>query len=87
MDDKHIIEMLGKETLDQAASYIDETYVFKGIDGSYTPWWNKYFVQTEKLRIGFDLTDWALPLRISAGPSNAWVQFLCFDIDVWWGSY
>lgn len=46
---------------------------------------NAYLIDTEALSIGFDLSSWALPVMISFGRCNLYVQVLCLDISIYWG--
>lgn len=49
-------------------------------------WWNRYLIDRESFKFGYDLTDWALPLKISIWRYGVFIGFLCFDIDIDWGN-
>lgn len=48
-------------------------------------WHNRYLIDNRRFSMGFDLTDWALPLKIGIAPANLHVEILCFDFDLYWG--
>lgn len=48
-------------------------------------WWTKYLVDTDSIQIGYDLTSWALPIKLEFGTRSLYAQVLCFDFNFWWG--
>lgn len=50
------------------------------------PLHNRFLIDNPRFTMGYDLTDWALPLKVGVGRCNLHVQVLCFDFDLYWGS-
>ena len=50
-----------------------------------TQWWNRYIIDGNRLCIGYDLTCWALPLKVSIGRYDINISILCFDIGYYFG--
>jgi hypothetical protein len=48
---------------------------------------NGYLIDHHHFTMGYDLTDWALPLKIGVGRANLHVQVLCIDFDLYWGRW
>lgn len=54
-------------------------------DDLFGGWWNRYLIDNDRVQIGYDLTDWALPIKLGFGTRSLYAQVLCFDFNFWWG--